>query len=192
MNKIKEYKLSFNAPVILTFSCISLIAFVLSFLTNGALNRIVFSVYRSSLLSPMTYVRLIGHVFGHTSWEHFLSNITIILLVGPLLEEKYGSPFILKVMGITALVTGIFHFVAMPGNMLLGASGIAFALILLASITGHKNREIPVTFLLIALIYIGGQIYEGIFIKDDVSNITHIIGGIIGACCGFGLKRVKN
>lgn len=189
MNKIKEYKLSFNAPVILTFTCISLIAFVLSVLTKGATNQLIFSVYRSSFLSPLTYIRFLGHVFGHTSWEHFLSNITIILLVGPLLEEKYGSSFIIKVMGITALITGIFHFIVMAGNMLLGASGIAFALILLASITGHKNKEIPITFLLIALIYIGGQIYEGIFIKDDVSNVTHIIGGIIGACCGFRLKK---
>lgn len=190
MNKIKEYKLSFNAPVILTFSCISLISFVLSLLTNGAANRLVFSVYRSSMLSPMTYVRFWGHVFGHTGWEHFLSNITIILLVGPLLEEKYGSSFIFKVMVVTALVTGIFHFVVMLGNMLLGASGIAFALILLASITSYKNKEIPVTFLLIALIYIGGQIYEGIFVKDDVSNITHVIGGLIGAFYGFSIKKI--
>ena len=189
MNKIKDYKLSFNAPVILTFSCISLFSFLLSVITKGASNRLVFSVYRSSMLSPLTYIRFFGHVLGHMSWEHFLSNITIILLIGPLLEEKYGSRFIIKVMVITAFVTGVFHFVVMPGDMLLGASGIAFAMILLASITGHKNKEIPVSFLLIALIYIGGQIYEGILIKDNVSNITHIIGGVIGTCCGFGLKK---
>ena len=49
---------------------------------------LLFSVYRSSFLNPFTYFRLIGHVFGHADWEHFLGNITLILVVGPLLEEK--------------------------------------------------------------------------------------------------------
>ena len=55
------------------------------------------------------------------------------------------------------------------------------ALILLSSFTSIKEGTIPLTFILVALIYIGGQAYDGIFIKDNVSNLIHILGGAVGA-----------
>lgn len=150
-----------------------------------------FSVYRSSLLSPLTYVRLFGHVLGHAGWDHFIGNIMLILVVGPLLEEKYGSLNILFVMLATALVTGIIHFIFFPHVQLLGASGVVFALILLSSLTSVKEGKIPFTFILVALIYIGGQVYDGIFIRDNVSNLTHIIGGLVGSGLGFVMHKNK-
>ena len=58
---------------------------------------------------------------------------------------------------------------------LLGASGVVFALILLSSFTSMKEGEIPLTFILVAALYIGQQIYQGIFVNDNVSNLTHIL-----------------
>ena len=87
-NTNRKFRVSFNSPVVLTFSIICLVALLLDFLTKGWANKTLFSVYRSSFLNPFTYFRLIGHVFGHADWEHFLGNITLILVVGPLLEEK--------------------------------------------------------------------------------------------------------
>ena len=62
-------------------------------LTGGASNRALFITYHSSLKAPMTYVRLFTHVLGHVDWEHFIGNMMYILLLGPMLEEKYGSYF---------------------------------------------------------------------------------------------------
>ena len=186
-----KVKISFNAPVILGFSTICLLALMLGTATNGAMNHLLFSVYRSSLFDPFTYFRLIGHVFGHAGWEHFIGNITLILVVGPLLEEKYGSLNLFFVILTTALVTGIVHFIFFPHVQLLGASGVVFALILLSSITSIKDGQIPLTFLLVAVIYLGGQIYEGLFIHNNVSNLTHIIGGIVGAGLGFVMNKNK-
>ena len=87
----KRIVISFNSPVILSFTAICFAALILDFITKGATTNTFFSVYRSSLLSPWTYVRFIGHIFGHAGWEHFIGNIMMILVVGPLLEEKYGS-----------------------------------------------------------------------------------------------------
>ena len=87
----RRLKISFNSPVVLWFSIICLISLILGYLTNGVSTDLVFSVYRSSLANPLTYVRFIGHVFGHANWEHFLGNITLLLVIGPMLEEKYGS-----------------------------------------------------------------------------------------------------
>lgn len=187
----KGLKISFNSPVILCFAIICLVALVTNTLTKGLANRMFFSVYRSPMTDPLTYVRFVGHIFGHANWEHFMGNITLLLVVGPMLEEKYGSVSILAVILITAVVTGVVNFIFFPHIQLLGASGVVFAFILLSSMTSIKEGSIPLTFILVAVIYIGGQIYDGIFVNDNVSNLTHIIGGLVGSCLGFVMAKNK-
>lgn len=189
--KEKRFKISFNSPVILGFTLICFAALILNTITGGLANRLLFSVYRSSMLNPLTYIRFIGHIFGHSGWQHFIGNIMLILVIGPLLEEKYGFRNILTVILSTALITGIIHFMFFPHTMLLGASGVVFALILLSSFVSIKEGEIPMTFILVTVIYIGQQIFEGIFVNDNISNLTHIIGGITGAGMGYALNKRK-
>ena len=189
---MRKLKITFNAPVTLTFSLICLVATSLGMLFGEKFTQLFFVTYHSSLSNPMTYVRLFTHVFGHGSWSHFLSNITYILLLGPLLEEKYGSTRILEVIGITAVVTGMVNYWLFPDAGLLGASGVVFAMILLASFTSFKAGEIPITFILVAVIFIGQQIYQGIFVQDQISNMAHIVGGIIGAVAGYFLNKTAN
>ena len=187
----KGLKVSFNSPVVLWFSIICLFALIAGIVTHGATTTMFFSVYRSSLVSPLTYVRLVGHVFGHVGWDHFLGNITLLLVVGPMLEEKYGSSNILFVILTTAIVTGIVNFIFFPNVKLFGASGVCFAFILLSSFTSIQDGTIPVTFILVAVIYIGGQIYDGVFVHDNVSNLTHILGGAVGSALGYVLTENK-
>lgn len=181
----KRIRITFNSPVILSFVGVCLLALILDKITGGISTLKLFSVYRSSFLNPLTYVRLIGHIFGHAGWSHFINNIMMILILGPMLEEKYGSKDILLVILITAVVTGAFHMIFSPFTRLLGASGVVFAFILLSSLTSFDDGGIPVTFILVAVIYIGEQIYQLIAITSNVSNITHIIGGAVGATFGF-------
>ncbi len=182
-------RISFNSPVVLGFTFLCLMTQVLNLLTGGASNRLLFSVYRASALDPLTYLRLVLHVAGHADWEHLLSNMMYFLILGPMLEEKYGGKNLLYVMLITALVTGVLTILLFPHVRLLGASGIVFAFILLSSITVREQGTIPLTFLLVALMYIGQQVYEGIFLSDNVSQITHIAGGAVGSCLGFVMNR---
>ncbi|MDE5772488.1 MAG: rhomboid family intramembrane serine protease [Ruminococcus sp.] len=184
-------KISFNSPVILGFTVICLVSFLLNSLTHGASNDMIFSVYRSSLLNPLTYLRFFGHVFGHASWSHFMNNIMYILIIGPLLEEKYGKTDMIMIIAVTALVTGLINFIFFPHVQLLGASGVVFAFILLSSFTSFQNGKIPVTFILVAVIYIGQQIYSGVFEKNNISELTHIIGGIVGSAFGFAENKIK-
>lgn len=109
----------------------------------------------------------------------------LLLIVGPMLEEKYGSVNLLFVILITAIVTGVVNFVFFPNVRLLGASGVVFAFILLSSFASMRAGSIPMTFLLVAIIYIGGQLYDGIFVQDNVSNLTHILGGAVGSLFGY-------
>lgn len=188
----KRIRITFNSPVILSFVGVCLLALILDKITGGISTLKLFSVYRSSFLNPLTYVRLIGHIFGHAGWSHFINNIMMILILGPMLEEKYGSKDILLVILITAVVTGAFHMIFSPFTRLLGASGVVFAFILLSSLTSFDDRGIPVTFILVAVIYIGEQIYQLIAITSNVSNITHIIGGAVGATFGFVSNKLMH
>lgn len=185
----KNFKIVLNSPVILTFSLFCIISLFLSWVTKGTTNELFFSVYRSSLANPLTYVRFFGHVIGHANLSHLVNNLMLILVLGPLLEEKYGSKCLLFVMIVTAAITGIAFYIFFPSSSLCGASGIVFAFILLASITGFRDREIPLTFILVAILYLGQQVYEGIFVADNVSQLTHIIGGIVGSVIGYKLQK---
>lgn len=186
---MKKIVIRFNAPVILTFALLSLLALLLGNWTNGAATHQYFSVYRSSLSDPLTYVRFIGHVLGHADYEHYMGNMLLLLLVGPGLEEKYGSGTMVWMILVTALVTGLVHFVFFPGSAPLGASGVVFMMIVLSSFTAMRRGEIPVTLILVVIFYLGGEIMDGLFKKDNISQITHIVGGLCGLIFGFTVRR---
>lgn len=183
--------ITFNSPVVIVFSLMCVIALVLGQITGGVTTTLFFSQYHSSLLDPLTYVRFIGHVFGHANWEHLINNLMLLLIVGPLLEEKYGSGNLVLVILTTALATGLVNYIFFPNVQMLGASGVVFAFILLSSITCTRDGSIPVTFLLVAVIYMGQQVLQGLFVRDNVANIAHIVGGIVGAVLGFALNKKR-
>lgn len=185
----KSFKITFNAPVVLGFVCLCFAATLAGILTGGGSTRLLFMTYHSPLTSPMTWLRLFTHVLGHSGWAHFIGNASYLLLLGPMLEEKYGPVKLLWVIGITALVTGLVNYIFFWNVGLCGASGVVFAFILLASFTGFKEGEIPLTFLLVAVIFIGQQVYEGIALQDNISNMAHILGGCVGAAAGYLLNK---
>lgn len=188
-NLHKKLKITFNAPITLGFVIICFIATLLGVISNGTITQTLFMTYHSSLTNPMTYLRFITHIFGHSGWSHFIGNASYILLLGPMLEEKYGSKVLLEIMGITAVVTGLVNYIFFWNVGLCGASGVVFAFIILASFTGFKEGEIPLTFILVAIIFIGQQVYEGIAVQDNISNMAHIVGGIVGAIVGYLLNK---
>ena len=184
----KKLKVTFNAPVVLSIVAISFIATLLNYITKDASGMLLFSTYHSTLLSPMTWIRSVTHIFGHADWAHLAGNMSYLLLLGPLLEEKYSSQTLAAVVVITAVVTSLVNYIFFPSVVLCGASGVVFAFILLSSFTSFKEGEIPLTFILVAIFFIGQQIIEGITVRDNISNISHIVGGIVGGFLGYGLN----
>ena len=189
--KPKNLKISFNAPVTLAFVFLSLLSLILGFLTGGASTRMLFMTWRSPLINPLTWLRFFTHVLGHAGWQHYVGNMSYILLLGPMLEEKYGSQKIIEVIGITAVITGLANYIFFPASALCGASGVVFAFILLTSFTNFRYGEIPLTFILVAFVFIGQQVAEGLFLADNISQFTHILGGIVGAVTGYALSGKK-
>ena len=187
--KKKGVKIVFNAPAVLCFAFICLIATVLGILSAGRISRLLFMTYRSSLLNVLTYVRAIGHVFGHSGWEHLLGNMSFILLLGPMLEEKYGSSNIIGVIVTTAIATAVINGIFFPNTAIMGASGVVFAFILMTSFTEFRRGEIPITFILVTVMYIGKEVASGLFAADNISQLAHIVGGAVGAVIGYLWNR---
>lgn len=174
----------YNSVLILTYFLVSLGALILNYVTFGNSNKLLFSSYRSSLLNPLTYIRFFSHAIGHQDIRHFTNNFLYILLIGPMIEEKYGTINLLVMMLITAGVTGIINFI-IGKKRILGASGIVFMLIMMTSFVNIEGNRIPITLILIFLFYIVNEIIDGITKKDDISHTGHIIGAICGVIFGY-------
>lgn len=185
--KHKKLTILFNSPVVLSFALISLIVLLLDKFLGGWLIPRYFSVYRSSLANPFTYLRFFTHVLGHSDYSHYMNNMLLLLIVGPSLEDRYGSDRILEAIILTAFVTGVVQFIFFPNSALLGASGIVFMMIIMSSFAGYRSGSVPVTLILVFALYVGREVVNAVAKLDNVSQLTHIIGGVCGAGLGFSM-----
>ena len=186
----KKKILSYNSPVILTYAIISLVVLILGYITKGWTTKTFFTVYDGSLLNPLFYLRLFTHAIGHANLAHYVGNFTYILLLGPMLEEKYGSKRLLTMMIFTAGITGVLN-VILFNTGLLGASGIVFMLIILSSCSSMKEKKgIPITLIVVAILFIGNELISA-FSPDNISQFGHILGGLCGGCFGYFFGKKK-
>lgn len=181
---MKLPKVELNAPVTVTFSIISFVVLLFGYATLGESTKALFTCYRSVPSDPLMYIRMFTYIFGHKDITHFVNNFTTIILIGPMLEEKYGSkPLVLMIL-VTAFVGGLAN-ILFTANGILGASGVVFMFIILCSCTSVSSGKIPLTLVLVVVIYIGQEILTGVTTADNISHSTHILGGLCGI--GFGL-----
>lgn len=179
-----KLKVTYNSPVVLTFAIVCAVTLLANYLTHGASNALLFITRRGAVTNPLTWLRLFTHVLGHASLEHYAGNMMLFLLLGPMLEEKYGSRDLVLVIAVTAVVTGLAN--ALMGSAgLLGASGVVFAFIILASMTSFTAGEIPLTLILVVVMYLGREIMNGLFTADNISQLAHVVGGAVGGVCGY-------
>ena len=117
-----------------------------------------------------------------------LVGALFILLLGPTVEDRFGSWNTLWAILVTAFVTGLVYFIFFPGSALLGASGIVFMMILMASFGGARNGVIPITTIFVAVFYLGGELWNAIFQQNNIAELAHIVGGLCGMLMGFALS----
>ncbi len=179
-----KLRIRYNSPVILTFALLCAVVLLIDQISGGWLISNFFTLQPTfSAGSFLDWLRLVTYVIGHANWTHLISNFSFILLIGPVLEEKYGSLPILAMMLVTALATAFLNLLLVRTG-LLGASGIVFMLILLSSFTNIRQGEIPITFILIIALYIVREFVNALT-PNTVSQLAHIAGGIIGGAFGF-------
>ena len=188
--KKDHFGVVYNAPVTLTFSLLCIAVILLKQKLQNL--PVIFTApgcqasdFAFNWKDPIHYLRLVLHVFGHTDWNQLTGNLAFILLLGPALEDKFGSGLLALMMMITAFISGVINACFIP-SVLMGASGLVFMMILLSSVTAADKTKIPLTFILICLIYVGKEF----LIHEEagtaaVMTVAHIAGGICGSILGF-------
>ncbi|MDE5899496.1 MAG: rhomboid family intramembrane serine protease [Treponemataceae bacterium] len=183
-------RITYNAPATLTFALLSALVLLLNTAFGRNLIPALFTApggprcpVAFNFREPLDYARLLLHVFGHADWNHLVSNLAFILLLGPVIEERYGSPIVVLMMTVTSLVTGVLNACFSP-TQLVGSSDIAFMMILLASFTSITKNEIPLSFLLILALYVGRELV-GRPISQNIATFAHIAGGLCGSLFAF-------
>lgn len=196
----KKFRVTFNAPVTLTFAILSVFIFLLDkYLLDRNLISAIFTAparIGKHISGPsgdiligfnykriLDYFRLFSHVLGHTDWNHLIGNFSFILLLGPLLEERYGSKMLLLMIVVTSFVTGVINACLIP-RTLTGASGIVFMMIVLASITTIEKNVIPLSCIFVVAIFLGRELINAPK-TENVSTVAHIAGGLCGSMFGF-------
>lgn len=185
----RRLKIDYNAPYCLSFAILAMAVYAVSTLSGGWTLQNGFSISGSASLGELlTWPRLFLHVLGHGSAQHLFSNIIVFLLVGPMLEEMYGPMLLLVLTAVTALITGLIMVLLFSGT-LMGASGVVFAFIVLSSFANAKSGTIPLTFIMISLIFLGGEVIRALSGEDQIAQFAHIAGGVLGGGVGFFMAR---
>jgi membrane associated rhomboid family serine protease len=186
--------LTINAPVIISFVTICALLQLCTGWMGDTAGRVlgVHDTWNSFRL--LQYTSLVTHIFAHSGFNHLRGNVTHLLLVGPSVEHEFGSKNLLIIMAVVAIVSAFVHiFVGNWRSHQLGASGVVFACILLNSLVSADNGRVPVSFLLIALLYLGDELllFFNFWNPDGVSHHAHLSGGLVGAAAGFYIHRTR-
>ncbi len=175
---------SYNSVVILSFFFICFILLILDYMFRHKISNFL-ALRRGSIFNPMTYIRFISNSLVSKDWSHFRNNFLYILLLGPMLEEKYGSLVLLEMMLITSVASSIMVLIFSDRGGL-GASDITFMMIVLSSIVNIQSGKIPITLILIILFYVIDEVGKELLHKNDnISHLAHIVGAICGFVFGY-------
>ena len=196
--------LSYNAPITLTFSILCILIFAAdTFILKGKLISAAFtcpgkigSAVAFNFKSPVDYVKLFTHIFGSTDWTSLFLNLSFILLLGPTLEERYGSPIVALAIAVVALLTGVVN-VCLLSATITGSSAVVLLMIILATVAFLDKKQMPLTFLFVLILYLAYEMYSAVkgnslftktfysFLKLNTSTFVDLVGGICGSLFGF-------
>ena len=113
-------RVTVNAPFSILFS-IAAIALYFLFQADGTIPRMLILQGEFDFSNWQWYISLIGYTMAHGSIEHLIGNISIILLVGPFVEKRWGTKRTAIMAGLTALLTALVHIIFWD-HRLIGAS----------------------------------------------------------------------
>ena len=186
-------KLTVNAPVTLGFCILCLLVHIMTLGGYADFVTRLLAVHDDwNGLSIPQYTSFWTHCFAHSSFAHLRGNLTMLLLLGPGVEYHFRSKNVMLIMAFVSMVSALVHIIVGKRNIhQLGASGIVFCFILLNSLVSAKHGQIPVSFVLTVLLYMGDELIQfmasfmSFSNNDPVSHHAHIAGGLVGAAAGF-------
>ena len=186
MKKKLKLKFQYDSPVMLTFAFITLIIFILdTFVFKGKLKDVwlitptaaggqfpfAFSDLRSIL-------RLFIHVFGYTESPVLVCNLIFILLLGPQMEDRYGSVIIGIMIFVSALFSGVLN-ACFCTNAVSGAEPVVFMLILLWTMMQLSRSKISASAIAVIALFITMLVF-----RKNPNGVVGVAVVAAGGLCG--------
>lgn len=197
MAKKNSLKFIFDSPVVLVFSVVSAVIFISDLILKLNLSEKIFecpgakSVPAFDFKSALSYVKLVIYPFGGENSTSFFLNIGFILLLGPVLEERYGSIMLALMIFITSLVGGVLTACVSTFGIY-GCGGIVFMMIILSVLSVFIKKQLPVSWIFIFALYLAFSLFSGKkisgfmpFMQNNVPVFIQLASGICGSLFGF-------
>ncbi len=177
-------KISYDAPVTLTFVIVCVILFLLNtyVIKNGAVGKVLASPTSTSgsfpfiVSQPLSYLRLFLYIFGSDNILFLFSNLYLIMLLGPAMEERYGSVIIGIMIFVSALFSGVLN-ACFSSKSLIGALPVASMILFLNVFNSFLKKKLPLSFVLIIALFVSLEAYCRV-------NAIHFIICMAGGLCG--------
>lgn len=187
-NKIRN-SIDYNSPVIINYILICFLLYAINILTKGYINSICY-LPGNLIVNIFAVHRLLTYTFVHGSFEHLISNMALLALTGPSVEKKYGGGIVIGLILINSIMIGSMQGVLIHQSVL-GASSIVFMFLMLSVFADTETEKIPFTMFIVATCYIGNEVLSAL-VPDAVSQLSHIMGAVIGLLFGILYRKVKD
>lgn len=182
-------KVSYDAPVTLSFVIVCVVFFLLNnfVIKNGALEKVLASPTTQAgalpfiVKMPVSYVRLLLHVFGSTDGSALITNLILVMLLGPAMEERYGSVIIGIMIFVSALFSGVLN-ACFCAESLVGAVPVVCMMIFLNAFMSFSKKTFPLSFAAVIVLFVFLEIFNG---AGVVRIIICIAGGLCGSLFAF-------
>ena len=135
-----------NSPIILLF-CVIVFFVHLGYQTEFRdFFDTLFSVPRRFEWSnPSHYLSLVLYIFGDKgTWKHISTSMLLVVIVGPIIESRFGSIQLISMIIFTAFIVGLIDVLLFRGG-LYGPLCISYLFTFLATFVNVKKRDIPLT-----------------------------------------------
>ena len=187
-------KLAYDAPVTLTFVIVCAIIFLLNLVLaksgkSAGLEKLLASPTAQAgslpfiVKQPLSYLRLLLYIFGSESEASsvLFTNLILIMLLGPAMEERYGSAIIGIMIFVSALFAGVLN-ACFCETSLIGAVPLVSMMIFLNAFMSFSKKKFPLSFAAVMLFFVLLQIFSG---AGAVQIIICIAGGLCGSLFAF-------
>jgi membrane associated rhomboid family serine protease len=184
----KKLKLKFHydSPVMITFAIITLFVFILdTFALKGKLKAMwLVTPTAADGQFPFAFsdfpsiLRLFIHVFGYSQNEILICNLIFILLLGPQMEERYGSVIIGIMIFVSSLFSGVLN-ACFCKNAVCGAEPIVFMLILLWTMMQLSRSKISASAIAVIALFITMLVF-----RKNPNGVVGLVVIAAGGLCG--------
>lgn len=186
MKKKLKLKFHYDSPVMLTFAFLTLITFVLdTFAFKGKLKDVwLITPTAAGGAFPFAFsdfpsiLRLFIHIFGYSDSPILICNLIFILLLGPQMEERYGSVIIGIMIFVSALFSGVLN-ACFCQNAVCGADPVVFMLILLWTMMHLSRSKISASAIAVIALFIVMEIF-----RKNPNGVVGVVIVAAGGLCG--------